>query len=56
MISNDGSNMVMKYVMSIPLMTDREAIMEVKMSEVKNDEKGGVLAWCKTIDHPEYPA
>ena len=43
MISNDGSNMVLKYTMVLPLMTDREAFMEIKISEVKNDDKEALL-------------
>jgi hypothetical protein len=55
LINKDENSMIMKYVAKMPLMTDREAIMEVKVVDVKDDDKNAILCWVKTIKHDDYP-
>ena len=54
MLSKDKNNMIFRYVMCIPMMTDREAITQIKIIDNK-DEKDSILCWLKTIDHKDYP-
>ena len=47
--------MTMKYILTLPMMTDREALMQVKIIDAKENDKNAILCWVKTIDHKDYP-
>ena len=55
MIKKEPDHLIMYYIMSMPLMTERDCVIEVKIIDIPNDQDKGILCWCKTITHEDYP-